>query len=100
MQSDWDNFTLNLQDCPHITRLPELRYESLHELDITDCPQLTSLPANLRVSRLIIERCPRLEPSSIDVIYAGSVSSAGDASLAALPDGVFVSETLNLSGSE
>lgn len=98
MQDDWDVRTLHLQDCPHITHLPELRGELLHELNITNCPQLASLPANLRAGRVTIERCPRLSRLP-DVIYASGVSSAGDAALAALPDDTFASETLDLSGS-
>ena len=84
-----------LQNCPHVTRLPELCFTSLRTLRLVNCSQLAALPGSLVVDELEVRDCPSLSRMP-DVLHATSVSLSGCRAPAALPDDLVVIEALDL----
>lgn len=84
-----------LQDCPHVTRLPELRFTSLRTLRLVNCSRLAALPGSLVVDELDVRDCPSVSRLP-DTLHASRVSLSGCRPLTALPDDLVVTEALDL----
>jgi hypothetical protein len=72
----WIGGVLHLQDCPRVTSLPNLRYDSLYSLRLENCPLVEALPAGLRVNSLDVSGCPRLRRLP-DVLHATTSCPGG-----------------------
>ena len=84
-----------LQDCPRVTRLPELRSTSPRTLRLVNCPQLAALPGRFVGVELEVRACPSVSRLP-DVLHASRVSLSGCTALTALPDDLLVTDALDL----